>query len=73
MDRASADQKWVKTVIWMSGPSFDEVFKVSRRPNFSFSNVIFLQSNYIMNNLWLAHKLSHLDCECACIYLPLKH
>lgn len=29
MDRASADQKWVRTVIWMSGPSFDEVFKVS--------------------------------------------
>lgn len=39
-------------------PSFDEVFKVSLRPDFSFSNVIFLQSNYIMNNLWLAHKPS---------------
>lgn len=53
-----AGQNWVKAVIWMSGPSLDEVFKVSRRPNFTFSNVISPQSNYIMNNLWLAHKPS---------------
>lgn len=56
-------QRWTellqaRIVIWMSGPSFDEVFKVSQRPNFTFSNVIFPQSNYIMNNLWLAHKPS---------------
>lgn len=71
MDRASGDQKWVKNVISMSGPSFDEVFKVSLRLDFSFHDVIFLQSNYIMNNLWL--ELSHLGWECVCICLPLKH
>lgn len=57
-DGASGDQKWVQIVIWMSGLSFDEVFKVPLRPDWSFSNVIFLQSNCIMNNLWLAHKPS---------------
>lgn len=35
------DQKWVKDIIWMPGPLFDEVLKVSLRSKLRFSNVIF--------------------------------
>lgn len=45
------DQKWAKDIIWMPGPLFDEVLKVSLRSKLRFSNVIFLLANYIMNNL----------------------
>lgn len=45
------EQKWVRDIIWMPGPLFDEVLKVSLRSKLRFSNMISPQANYIMNNL----------------------
>ena len=45
------EQNWVRDIIWMPGPLFDEVLKVSLRSKTRFSNMISLLANYIMNNL----------------------
>lgn len=49
------EQKWVRDIIWMPGPLFDEVLKVSLRSKLRFSNMISLLANYIMNNLQPVH------------------
>lgn len=49
------EQKWVRDIIWMPGPLFDEVLKVSPRSKLRFSNMISLLVNYMLNNLWLVH------------------